>query len=440
MRKGTRIALALIAAWLAAPSSARAQHGIVLSGGGPIQRSMGGTGTATALDSLGGLFWNPATLGALPTSELTFGAEFLMPHADLHSRVAPGTFGPGFPPVPLAGSTRSESGTMILPNVGWAHHLEESELTVGLGFISAAGLASNYPGSLSNPVLTPPPPVGLGLGRAFADLQVFQIVPAASFQVTEELFIGAGPIINMASLRASPLLFAAPDDANGNGFPTYPDGTRTRLHWGAGFQVGLYYMGPSNWNFGASFKSPQWFETFRFQSADEVGRPREERARFDLPWIASVGVSYTGIDRWLFAGDVRFIDYHNTEGFDESGFTPTGAVRGLGWDSQVVVAVGAQYQVTDCLSLRTGYSYNNNPQDAEVAFINMAAPTIIEHTLYAGASWNMTEMLVLSVAYVHGFESTLEGPIITPLGIVPGSAVRSSVSADAFVMGLTAKY
>ena len=42
--------------------AAHAQHGIILSGGGPITRSMGGTGTANPLDSLGCFFWNPAGL------------------------------------------------------------------------------------------------------------------------------------------------------------------------------------------------------------------------------------------------------------------------------------------------------------------------------------------------------------------------------------------
>src|SRR5262249_6071120 len=123
------LALALL---LAGGMPAWAQHGIILSGGGPIGRSMGGVGTATALDSLGGLFWNPAALSALPRNEMTFGAEFLIPHANLSSSVEANNFGPGVPPVPLAGSTNSQSGSMVLPNVGWSHHLEDSDLTVGL--------------------------------------------------------------------------------------------------------------------------------------------------------------------------------------------------------------------------------------------------------------------------------------------------------------------
>src|SRR5580704_11844785 len=113
------VALAFI---LAAVSPAKAQYGVILSGGGAVQRSMAGTGTATNLDSLGGLFWNPATLSGLSCNEVTLGCEVLMPHPTVFSSVPANTFGPGFPPVTLADSTKSDSGAMVLPNFGWSHH------------------------------------------------------------------------------------------------------------------------------------------------------------------------------------------------------------------------------------------------------------------------------------------------------------------------------
>src|SRR5947209_1094332 len=76
------VALAFV---LASVSPAKAQYGVILSGGGAVQRSMAGTGTATNLDSLGGLFWNPATLSGLPSNEVTLGCESLMPFPTVSS-------------------------------------------------------------------------------------------------------------------------------------------------------------------------------------------------------------------------------------------------------------------------------------------------------------------------------------------------------------------
>ena len=65
--------LSLLAVARSAPA-ARAQ-GFVLAGAGPVNRSMGGASTAAPLDATGALFWNPATLSGLPSSELDFALE-----------------------------------------------------------------------------------------------------------------------------------------------------------------------------------------------------------------------------------------------------------------------------------------------------------------------------------------------------------------------------
>ena len=139
------------------------------------------------------------------------------------------------------------------------------------------------------------------------------------------------------------------------------------MHWGAGFHVGAYYTWES-WGFGASFKSPQWFETFRYQATDELGHPRNLKLRFDYPMIVSLGAAYSGFDRFLFALDVRYVDYRNTKGFGPAGFDATGAVTGVGWDSVVLVAAGVQYRLSEAVSLRMGSRGGVNHQLQRAAF------------------------------------------------------------------------
>ena len=104
-----------------AASPAAAQFGPLLSGTGPVNRSMGGAATAAPLSASGALLWNPATLSGLEGSQLDVGAELLFPHSTLASRVPANTFGPGVPPVNLAGSTRSEDGVFAMPTIALAY-------------------------------------------------------------------------------------------------------------------------------------------------------------------------------------------------------------------------------------------------------------------------------------------------------------------------------
>src|SRR5207248_3125794 len=149
----------------------------------------------------------------------------------------------------------------------------ESPWTVGVGLFAVGGFAVNYPSSVNNPFLTPQPPNGVGVGNLFAQYQILQLTPTVAYQLTEHLSVGAGLTADLATLLVDPFVFATPDDGSLDGFRTFPaGGTHSRLHWGVGFQAGLFWAPERDWGFGVSVKSPQWFETFGYNGVDELGR------------------------------------------------------------------------------------------------------------------------------------------------------------------------
>src|SRR5438552_3599267 len=77
---------------------ARAQIGPILTGQGPVNRSMGGASVAAPLDSLGALYWNPAATSAVPNSA-DFAVELVFPQSRLSSSLSANTFRAGLPPV-----------------------------------------------------------------------------------------------------------------------------------------------------------------------------------------------------------------------------------------------------------------------------------------------------------------------------------------------------
>ncbi|MEX2169096.1 MAG: outer membrane protein transport protein [Pirellulales bacterium] len=415
---------------IALPTTAVGQ-GVILQGVGPVNRAMGGASVAAPIDAAGALRWNPASISGLACSEVTFGAELLLQTEDVSSTV-PTINGP------LSGSTGAEPGASVIPEVAWVHRDDCSRWTYGLGLYGVAGFKANYPASVTNPVLMPQPN---GLGRVYAELEVFDVVPTISYALTPRLAVGFAPVLSMGTLNADPLFLVSPDDANGDMFPMYPHGLGSRYHYGGGVQLGMYYIGDNGWHYGASLKSPTWFEDFRFHTEDEIGAPRLAKLDIDLPMIVSVGFSYSGIERWLWAVDARYFDYKNTNGFGATGYDQTGAGTGLGWDSIFSIASGLQYQATDRLVMRMGYTYQENPIPDANAFFNVASPLIIGHIGSVGASWYWRPNIAFNVAYLRGFEGDKSGPIVLPgIGAVPGSNVTSEVSADALGAGVTVRY
>ncbi len=439
-------ALAALAALVGA-APGRAQEGVVVSGVGPINRSMGGAATAAPIDASGALYWNPASVSGLPRSEMEFGVELLFPHAALFSSVPANALGPGAPPVAFAGSDNSNSGLYALPTIGLVYRPEEyPDWTLGVGVLTVGGFGANYPGSTTNPILQAPPLTGLGVGPLYSELIVVQLVPTVAYQVTDRLSVGIAPTVTMASLHLDPNILAAPDHPGGTPFVSYPRSAHAPIGVGGGVQAGVFYAIPQSWQFGASVKSPQWLPPFHFNSMTPQGVPFQNSFTLDYPMIVSAGVAYAGFDRWLLAADFRYIDYADAAGFREHGFAPDGSVQGLGWRSIFGIAAGAQYQWTDSLTVRGGYSFNQSPvartQDAvsPQATISAAGPAILEHAVYAGLTWRVSDALLLSVAYAHGFTNSVSGIYRGPQVIVPGSTVRTTASADTFIVGATVQF
>lgn len=263
----------------------------------------------------------------------------------------------------------------------------------------------------------------------------------AAYRLSDHVAIGVGLDTDWATLSVTPFSAAAPDDANMNGFGTYPSGSRSDSVWGSGFRAGVYYENPNTgWHLGAAVKSPQWMQSFEINSQDELGAARLLEFDLDYPLIASLGVGYSGWDRWKLATDVRYIDYENTDGFQTAGFDSSGAVTGFGWDSIWVVAAGVEYRASDCLALRCGYSFNTNPVSDANSFFNVPAPAIVQHHLSAGCSYDTVDHWTLSLAVYHGFENSISGAWQSRMGPISGTSVSSSLSTSSLTMGIAKKF
>ena len=420
---------------------ALAQTGHILDAAGPINQSMGGAGTAMPLDAMGALYRNPASIMGLRRSEIAFGFQIFAPETKLSSSVTAGAFGGGMPAMPLSGSTSSDTDISPIPSFAFVYRPEDSRWAYGISGFGVGGFGVDHPGTASNPITTPQPPNGLGFGPIFSEFQLLQITTTAAYQMTDYWSVGVGLNGDWATLAVSPFSAASPDDANGDGFATYPSGSRSDAVWGLGFQAGVYYENPSTGiHLGASFKSPQWLQTYKINSQDELGAGRTLAFDLDYPLIVSLGAGYSGIERWKFAADLRYIDYANTDGFQPTGFDATGAVTGFGWRSIWVASIGSEYQILPCLALRMGYTFNQNPISNRDSFFNVAAPGIIQHHLSAGFSYETHHDWILSMAVKHGFHNSISGPWHGPAGPIAGTSVSSRLATYSLTLGLTKRF
>ena len=439
------LGLAVLAALLGANATpARAQFGIAVAGVGPINRSMGGAAVAAPLDAAGALYWNPASISEL-NSEMEFGVGLLIPRTSISSSVPAGALGNGMPAANSAGTNGGNNGVFLLPVVGIVYNPKDTPWTYGLGIFEIGGFGVNYPISRTNPILNPGAPFGQGIGPLYTQLQLFQFSPTVALKLTENLSVGAQLNIDLGNLALNPALTSIPSLVQTplGPAPSYGSGDQGRSRAGGGFQVGVYYNYNQDWSFGASIKSPQWFDTYRFNSTNPTnGNASSPNFNIDFPMTASAGFAYKGIDRLLLATDFRFLDYRDTNGFRRGGFdNKTGALQGLGWQNVFALGTGAQYQWTDKFSTRAGYTFNLNPVGSAMTTFNVGSPTIIQHSISIGGSYNVTPTFKISLAYSHDFQNAITGPLVEPfVGRIQGATVRTAATADTVYFGATVSF
>jgi long-chain fatty acid transport protein len=428
MRRGVDVAvvIACLGIW-AAP--ARGQ-GLISPSAGPINSSMAGASAAAPIE-FGGSYWNPAIISGLSSQEFLLGSALVFPQIDLQSTIPAGSILGTYPATTRTGTSVSSSGVPAGLATGFSFRMDdESPLTMGLGVFGLVGGGVNFAGNATQPILAPHlPPKYFGVGPIYANMSILSINPMASYQFTDKLAIGGGPVITSGTANFSPAFFAP--SSGPFGLTTFPAATDSHPFWGAGFQLGLLYELNDDWNLGFSYKSPIWQERWEWNAATPTKEARPISLQASLPEIFSWGVAYKGIENALFDLDLRYIDYPNTQLFGQSSSS-----GGLGWRGVFAVALGAQYKLTERMTVRGGYLFNTNPIPAPQTLFNVQAPAITEHTLSLGASYDLTQNMTLSFAWTHGFDNSIQGPILQ----LPGSSVRVTSQVDAIWLGLNMSF
>ncbi|MDD3721179.1 MAG: outer membrane protein transport protein [Lutibacter sp.] len=456
MQKLLRLAFVLLT------TATFAQAGHIMQGVGSVNMSMGGAATAQPLDISGALQWNPAAISVFDSKiiNLDIGAFFSSP--ELSSSLPAGMMGPGSPAV--SGITKDDRGTSIMPALAYVYGKEGSKHTFGVSAFGISGFGVTFPEEANNPMspdfnpttnsnpINYPQQAG-GFGHIESDYMLLQVGFAWAYELTNELSIGVQPTINYAALELAPNPTANPDfpvemGGTGKGYPTSDNASAI----GFGAQFGIFYNSPSGFKLGASYKTTQKFEDLEFKNTYLDGSAAPDNSfNMDYPAILSFGVGYSkgDID---FAIDYRYVDYENTAGFEDKGWTigdngfPTGSVEGFGWKNISIISVGLQYKGIEKLPLRIGYTYSGNPIDDELAFFSIPATAVIENAFQFGTSYPISDNFKLNGVFHYGTSGgKTEGEMLDPMQITPsnpygavaGTKVGYEMTTSMVMLGLT---
>jgi long-chain fatty acid transport protein len=387
---------------------------------------MGGASTATPLDAIGALYWNPAAIGRLGQNEVSIGGNVLFPDIKVSSSFP----GPGG--TLSSGTTTSNSGVPLASSLGVVYKQNDDDrLTFGLGLMTLGGGGVNFPGSPGNPILSARGPLGRnGLGNLESNMVLYQVTPTVSYQVTDRLIVGFGPMIDIQQVSFTPAFFASPN-ITPPALISFPNAVTSEPFWGGGFRVGAVYSPTDTFDIGFGYTSPQWMQTWSFNARGVGGAPRTLDLNATLPAICSLGFGWRPTDRLLLDLDLRYFDYADTLLFGQS--VKDG---GLGWESVFSVALGANYQLTDRIAIRGGYQYNTNPLANTSTLFNIQAPAILQNTISVGTTFTISSSMSASLGYAYSFQNSITGTAEQ----IPGASVKLTASNQSLLFNIAIKF
>ena len=268
------------------------------------------------------------------------------------------------------GKHKSKKPLFPVPTMAYVRQIDEDS-AIAFSIFGNGGMNTTYssPGPFNQ-------------GKTGVDLMQMFISAAYSRRLTDAFSIGIAPIFAVQRFKAYGLGAFAGNSSN----PSRLTNNGYSYSVGGGVRVGIQ-LKPADWiSFGASYQTRMWMS--RFKKYEGLFA---ERGDFDIPANLQVGVAFQVLPELKVMLDYRHIFYSDVRSVANSMLSPgtlgskNGA--GFGWRDTNTIKVGLEYQATNDLILRAGYSYLwPQVMEPESSFFNILAPGVIRHQITGGAT------------------------------------------------------
>lgn len=275
-------------------------------------------------------------------------------------------------------------------------------------------------------------------------LQAIYIQPTVSFKLNDQISIGGGPIFATGSVNFDKSLNRTLTDLEGNRSSVEVDATGVNSWgWVASAMVNF----TENLHFGATYRSKINMDaddgtaTFRnipnspmtpfVDSTIEAGLP--------MPAELSLGVSYD-YKKWVFAFDYNRTFWDAYESLDITFANPAipDAHNPRNYKNASIYRVGAQYDVTEMITLRAGYYFDQTPVQA--GYFAPETPRNDSNNFTAGLTFNVNKNLQIDAAFLYShfkevdasYDYYFEDGVAVPFG--------GTYKTNAFTPGLGLTY
>lgn len=369
------------------------------------------SGSAAVADDASTIYFNPAGLTQLESSELNLGLNFILPYSRFND--AGSSLPAGLGGAPLTGGRGGNAAEdAIVPNFYYAHRLNE-RVVLGLGIGVPFGLVTDYDRDWQ--------------GRYQAhrsEIKTININPSIAFNATEKLSLGAGFSVQYAEIELSQAVdfgaACAVAEVAACAQPQNFDGQAKLVadDWSWGYNLGLTYQFTEATRGGISYRS-KIVHDFKGKGRFRIPNDPSVQAvaagggftdgkvggRVSLPESLSLAIHHQLNAQWSVMADASWTRWSRFETLQiESDITRLSSEKSQDWENTWRYGVGLEYQPNEKWAFRTGVAYDETPVPNQFR----RTPRIPDNDrkwFALGASYHYSENLVIDAAYAHLFMS-----------------------------------
>jgi long-chain fatty acid transport protein len=380
------LAAVSLSALVAAASGAQAGAFAVREQSATAQ-GMSFAGAASGSGGLSSMFWNPAVVTMKPGWNSEFHASFIIPESRIDP--APGT-SPFLANPPLSGNFvgSGDIGREALVPASYVNYQLSDNVWLGLANSAPFGL------------VTKPEPVWSGQIYARTS-KVFSLNlnPIVGVKLTDWLSVAAGPSVQYFDVRLQ---------SASSFLPTAPTTTLEGDDVGVGATAGALVTLPTQTQIGVGFRS-----AIRHELQGEIRSAAGEipiEAKLTLPETVTVGLSQAFTPSFRVHAGFEWTNWSRLATpdvigpvFGPGGRNPRGVVTEivLNYKDGYFYSGGAEYDLTDRLTLRAGVAYEDSPITTENRTPRLPDNDRIWASI--GATYKWSERLSIDLAYTHIF-------------------------------------
>jgi long-chain fatty acid transport protein len=386
------ISLLMGASILAAPQ-AIATDGYFQYGLGARHAALGGAGVANITDA-SGMILNPSGIATFSGSELDLALTIFSPR-----RKYTGSGEPSFTPL---GEVVSGKNYFPIPNIAYTRSIDETS-SWGIAMYGNGGMNTSWP-AVERPMMECGGGAGIYCGgESGVDLM------QAFISVTYAKKMG------MISFGISPLLVIQRFEAKGlvafSGFSSDPANLSDNGHelsTGVGVKLGVTADLSETIHIGGTFQP-----TISMSNFDKYAGLFANQGNMDIPQTFTVGASMEVSDDFTLMVDYNRIYYSKVGSVGNSTTTmlPFGATDGpgFGWSDIGTFKIGAEWKQSENLTLRAGFSRNQNPVGPEDVTLNILAPGVVRSHFTGGFQYDLSNGSAFEFAAAYVPTVSVEG-------------------------------